>query len=130
MLALPARRRAPSSVQDLRPGEAADSVQVAYLRDLCIQADLTITPARELLLHGILRAGRNSTAVAIWKTLIRMVNGPAPNAGSIQRNLNAMTRKGILQRSAGPDRMFHYSLHSCPPQTADNESDGFILTYP
>lgn len=62
------------------------------------------------MLHGLLRAGENVTAVALWKVLMEIVDGPTPSAGSIQRNLNIFVDRGILTRTVGADRIWRYRI--------------------
>ncbi|MCG4272589.1 Fur family transcriptional regulator [Acetobacter senegalensis] len=110
MTSFPERRRSPPALACLRPEYRADSQLLNRLLARCERAKITLTGLRLIMLHGLLRAGENVTAVALWKVLMEIVDGPPPSAGSIQRNLNIFVDRGILTRTVGADRIWRYRI--------------------
>lgn len=112
MPAFPKFHRSPPDVRQIRPGMTANSRQLRRLEEDCLKAGLKMTGLRRVLLHGILRAGVDATAVGIQKTLMAMLEGPVPSQGSIQRNLNLLVEQKVLHRELGHDRSWHYRVTS------------------
>ncbi|MFT8862155.1 MAG: transcriptional repressor [Acetobacter fabarum] len=111
MLAFFEHRRSPPVLNQIRPGMGASCSAVCRLEERCEELGIKMTDLRRILLHGILEAGPQTTAVEIWKTLDRMMAyGHAPSQGSIQRNLNLFVDRGILRRDVTADRQWHYSI--------------------
>ncbi|WP_246396062.1 hypothetical protein [Gluconacetobacter tumulisoli] len=110
MPALSERRRSPLSLCSIPVRMRADRHAFEALRARSKQAGIRMTDLRDVLLHGILRAGEGASAIEIWKTLVGMTDGRAPSCGSLQRNLNILVDLGILRRKAGADRVWRYGI--------------------
>ncbi|NHN89427.1 Fur family transcriptional regulator [Acetobacter conturbans] len=110
MLAFSEHRRSPPDVHQIRPGMGASHRQVRQLEERCRKSGLKMTDLRRVLLHGILEAGADATAVEIWKALLAMMKTHAPSQGSIQRNLNLLVERDVLHRAVGPDRVWRYRV--------------------
>jgi len=125
MLAFPGYRRSAPDIQQIRPGRAASGTRVRRLERRCRAAGLRITDLRRILLHGILKTGEDATAIDIWKTLTDMVDGHVPGHGSLQRNLNLMVERGIMQREVGVGRVWCYRLL---PDDARSDGDAPLVS--
>ncbi|MBB2205833.1 Fur family transcriptional regulator [Gluconacetobacter takamatsuzukensis] len=121
MNVLSERRRSPPTLHAIPARYRADRQAVHGLRARCAQAGIKMTDLRDVLLHGLLRAGDEASAIEIWKTITEMTGGNAPSCGSLQRNLNIMTDRGVLVRKGGLDRVWRYSIASDTRGMADDE---------
>ena len=106
----------PSDERHLRHG--ASHTRVRQLEEQSRESCLKMTDLRRVLLHGILEAGKGTTADEIWKILNRMLGGHTPSHGSIQRNLNLLVKHGVLRRDVGSNRVWRYDIASAYKETS------------
>lgn len=110
MQGLSEQRRSPPTLHHILPSARANHKAVHALEKRCMDAGIKMTDLRRVLLHGIVAAGPRATVVTIWKILGQMTGGHTPSQGSIQRNLNLLVERDILQRDSSSNRFWHYHV--------------------
>jgi len=69
-----------------------------------------MTDLRAVLLHAVLRAGDDASAIEIWNIVTEMTDGHSSSCASLQRNLTYLAKHGVLVRTTGTDRRWRYSV--------------------
>lgn len=123
------RRRSPPGPDAIRPEFTVNSTRLNHLKERCKSAGLSTSGVRLLVLHALLCSQPAPSAVTLQRTLDQMLGQHhTPGIASVQRALNSLATHGIVERTVGEDRIFHYVLPYDVEQT-NNDKPEPLLTF-